>query len=245
MLFDETVFCQLFFDLAEIAFGPGDIQGVGDGFQMLDFGFRICQLFCKRLFCTLQFSVTVKIFFCVFGRGERGIQGNGDFLVCIVIQSLKRFGPFFQPVSVGVDQLSVYFVFILFGGVFKLLLLKNIFFAVAFQRRLYDPPEIGGFLPDPVESIPGGIVGIQHCGHSGKFYRMVFASILCKREYGIFHRFLAAVNDIRRKIPFLHLIHQTPESMVKMDAGGLVQRLGRVVSVDRSAVTDLFCDQRA
>ena len=73
---------------------------------------------------------------------------------------------------------------------------------------------------------------------------MVLASILCKREYGIFHRLLAAVNDIRRKIPFLHLIHQTPESMVKMDAGGLIQRLGRVVSVDRSAITDLLRDQR-
>ena len=67
---------SFFFDLAEIAFGPGDVQGVGDGFQMLDLGFRICQLFCKRLFCTLQFSVTVKIFFRVSEGVSVGSRGT-------------------------------------------------------------------------------------------------------------------------------------------------------------------------
>ena len=45
VLFNISVFCQLFFDLGEITFLLGNIQSGLNGFQMADLAFRILQLF--------------------------------------------------------------------------------------------------------------------------------------------------------------------------------------------------------
>ena len=63
MAFDVAVLGKLFFNLGEITFTAGNVKGIGDGLQMLDLAFRICNLCGQRLLSTLQLRVPVKIFF--------------------------------------------------------------------------------------------------------------------------------------------------------------------------------------
>ena len=51
--FDIAVLSELFLDLRKVTFGSGDIQSIGDRFQMGDLTFRICDLFCDGFLCTL------------------------------------------------------------------------------------------------------------------------------------------------------------------------------------------------
>ena len=60
--FDIAVFSQLFLDLGKVTFRSGDIQSIGDRFQMRNLTFRICELFCDGFLCTLQLPVFIKIF---------------------------------------------------------------------------------------------------------------------------------------------------------------------------------------
>ena len=53
MTLDLAVFGKLFLDLGKITFRSGDIQSIGDRFQMRDLTFRICDLFCDGFLCTL------------------------------------------------------------------------------------------------------------------------------------------------------------------------------------------------
>ena len=51
--FDIAVLSELFLDLGKVTFRSGDIQSIGDRFQMRDLTFRICDLFCDGFLCTL------------------------------------------------------------------------------------------------------------------------------------------------------------------------------------------------
>lgn len=76
MFFDKAVFSQLFFDLAEIAFGSGNVQSVGDGFQMFDLRLCFRQLLNKRLFRPFQLAITVKVFFAFSEGVKAGSSGT-------------------------------------------------------------------------------------------------------------------------------------------------------------------------
>ena len=52
--FDIAVLSELFLDLGKVTFGSGDIQSIGDRFQMRDLTFRICDLFGDGFLCTYQ-----------------------------------------------------------------------------------------------------------------------------------------------------------------------------------------------
>ena len=162
MLFDVTILGKLFLDLAQITFCTGNIECVGYGFQMLDLGFGIGKLFVQSFFRTLEFAIAVKIFFGVFLWGEGRIQRNGDFFVGVIIQCLERFASLFQTIAVGVDEFTVDLVFVLFGSVLHLFLLKCIFLAVTFKGSLHDSAKVGRLLADAVQSITGCVVGLQH-----------------------------------------------------------------------------------
>lgn len=74
--FDIAVLGELFLDLGKVTFRSGDIQSIGDRFQMRDLTFRICELFCDGFLCTLQLPVLSKYFleFCAgVSVGSRGI----------------------------------------------------------------------------------------------------------------------------------------------------------------------------
>ena len=245
MFFDKAVFSQLFFDLAEIAFGSGNVQSVGDGFQMFDLRLCFRQLLNKRLFRPFQLAITVKVFFRVFRRRQSRIKRNRDLLVCIIVQCLKGTGSFFQAVTVSIDQFSIYFIFILFCRILHLFLLKRVFLSVPFKRSLDDPSKVRRFLANPVKGILRGIISVQHSGNRRKFLTVVFRAELSQRQNGIFHRFLPPVDDIRGKIALFYLLYQSLEGMIKMDAGGFIQRKSPVVSVNGGSVADFFRNQRA
>ena len=76
MLFDITILGKLFLDLAQITFCTGNIECVGYGFQMLDFGFGIGKLFVQSFFRTFELAIAVKIFLefsCGVRVGSRGM----------------------------------------------------------------------------------------------------------------------------------------------------------------------------
>ena len=122
--FDIAVLGELFLDLGKVTFRSGNIQSIGDGFQMGDLTFRICDLLCDSFFGTLQLSVFIKIFFGILCRSQRRIKWNGDLLVGIIVQSLKRFATLLKPVSVGVDQFAVNLEFIFLGSIVQLFFLR-------------------------------------------------------------------------------------------------------------------------
>lgn len=114
MTFDIAVLSELFLDLGKVTFRSGDIQSIGDRFQMRDLTFRICDLFGDGFLCTLQLSVFIKIFLGILCRCQCRVKRDGDLLVGIIIQCLKGSAAFLKPVSVGVDQFTVDFELIFF-----------------------------------------------------------------------------------------------------------------------------------
>ena len=211
---------------------------------MFDFRFCFCNLTGKSLFRTFQLGVPVEVFLCIFSRSKGGIKRNGNLFVCIIIQGLKGLAAFLQTVSVGIDQLAVDPVFFLFGSILHLFCLKGILLSVSFKGSLNDPAKVRRFLADTVQGISGRIVGGQHGRYGFKFHAVIFRSELGQRKNGIFYRFISAINDIWSKIPFLYLLHQSFECMIQMDAGGFIQREGRVIAINGCAVTDFLCNKR-
>ena len=183
MFFDKTVFCQLLLDLTEIAFSPGNVQGIGDGLQMFDFRFCFCNLTGKSLFRTFQLGVPVEVFLCIFSRSKGGIKRNGNLFVCIIIQGLKGLAAFLQTVSVGIDQLAVDPVFFLFGSILHLFCLKGILLSVSFKGSLNDPAKVRRFLADTVQGISGRIVGGQHGRYGFKFHAVIFQMCIRDRDF--------------------------------------------------------------
>ena len=243
--FDIAVLGELFLDLGKVTFRSGNIQSIGDGFQMGDLTFRICDLLCDSFFGTLQLSVFIKIFFGILCRSQRRIKWNGDLLVGIIVQSLKRFAALLKPVSVGVDQFAVNFEFIFLGSIVQLFFLDVIFFSVTFQSSLYYATKIGRFLVDPCQQTLGSIISLQHGRNTVKSFAAVFTAKLLIRKDTVFHRFFSAVDNIRSELSVLDLFHQAEEGVVKMGAGRLIQRLCRITSVNRCTVADLLSHYRA
>ena len=119
-----AVFHQLFLDLGKVALLSGNVQGIGDGFQMFDLAGGVCNLNLQSFLSTFQLTVTIEILLGILLRSQGRIKRNGDFFSIIIVHSLKGFTAFFQTVAVGVDQFAVNLVFVLFLSVFHLLLLK-------------------------------------------------------------------------------------------------------------------------
>ena len=125
MAFHVAVLHQLFLDLGKVAFLSGNIKGIGNGFQMLDLAGCVCNLNLQGFLGTLQLAVAVEVFFGILLGSEGRVKGNGDFLSIIIVYSFKGFASFFQAVAVGVDQLAVDLVLVLFLCVLHLLLLNT------------------------------------------------------------------------------------------------------------------------
>ena len=126
--FDIAVLSELFLDLGKVTFRSGDIQSIGDRFQMRDLTFRICDLFCDGFLCTLQLSVFIKIFLGILCRSQCRVKRDSDLLVGVIVQCLKGSAAFLKPVSVGVDQFTVDLEFIFFCSIIQLLFLDVVFF---------------------------------------------------------------------------------------------------------------------
>ena len=101
----------------------------------------------------------------------------------------------------------------------------------------------GRFRSVPQERL---IAQAEHMAEQGDVYKrqVIFRSELGQRKNGIFYRFISAINDIWSKISFLYLLHQSFECMIQMDAGGFIQREGRVIAVNGCTVTDFLCNKR-
>ena len=84
--FDIAVLSELFLDLGKVTFRSGDIQSIGDRFQMRDLTFRICDLFRDGFLCTLQLSVFIKIFLGILCRSQCRVKRDSDLLVGVIVQ---------------------------------------------------------------------------------------------------------------------------------------------------------------
>ena len=70
------------------------------------------------------------------------VQGNGDFLVGVVVQTGKGFLAAGELIAVGVQEFAVYAVFFTLFSVLQLLQLQIVFFVVAFQGCLDYPAQV-------------------------------------------------------------------------------------------------------
>ena len=211
---------------------------------MFDFRFCIHNLLCQRLFGTFQLTVAVKIFLRIFSRCHRRIQRNRNFFIRIIIKSLKRFAAVLQPITICIDQFSINFIFLLFGSIFHLFLLKNKLLAVSFKSSLYDSSKIRRFLTDSCQDFLRCIVSFQHFRNRFKCLTVIFRTILGEWENSIFYRFIIPVNNARSKIFLLHLFNQSMERIIKMCCFIFVKGLCRITSVNGSAIADFFRNQR-
>lgn len=135
-MFDIAVLSELFLDLGKVTFGSGDIQSIGDRFQMRDLTFRICDLFGDGFLCTLQLSVFIKIFLGILCRCQCRVKRDSDFLVGVIVQCLKGSAAFFKPVSIGVDQFTVDLEFIFFEVSFNCFFWMLYFFGYVPERSV-------------------------------------------------------------------------------------------------------------
>lgn len=136
MTFDIAVLSELFLDLGKVTFRSGDIQSIGDRFQMRDLIFRICDLFCDGFLCTLQLSVFIKIFLGILCRSQCRVKRDSDFLVGVIVQCLKGSAAFLKPVSVSVDQFTVDLEFIFFAVSFSCFFWMLYFFGYVPERSV-------------------------------------------------------------------------------------------------------------
>ena len=170
---DITALDQFFPDLGEILLKQCDIKGCLNGFQMIDlFLYFQCESG-KRLVGSLQLSVFLEIFFCIFRGGKKWVKRDGDHLSGIVIKRFHGFGTGGNVVAVGVEKFPVDLVLVLLFGILHLFYLQVIFFDVALKSSLYDPAKIGRFLTDAGNLIFLGIVLFKESGNGGKFHPVV------------------------------------------------------------------------
>ena len=145
---DVACACQLLPDLRQVFFGKGDIERSLDGLQIVDILQGFFAQFGERFEGPLLFVVFREVPLGVLLRRLCRVKGDGDHLICIVVEGVQFSGAFFHIVAVGVDQFPVDPEFLPVFRVFQLPQLKIVFLAVPLQRRLDDVPEIRGFLAD-------------------------------------------------------------------------------------------------
>ena len=91
----KAEFHQLFFDLHQIILLQRDIQGGADGFQVVDFLFRLQRQVAQGFIGTFQLVVLGKEFLGIFLGGKLWIQRNLYLLIGVVIQAFQLFLPAF------------------------------------------------------------------------------------------------------------------------------------------------------
>ena len=162
MLLNIPILHQLFLDLCQITLSQSNIQSIGNRLQMLNLTSRICNLLSQSLLRTLQLSILVKILLGILRRSHSRIKRNGNLLIGIIIQSLKRLTSILQPIPVSIDQLPVNLILLLLRSILHLLLLQTQLLTVTLQRSLHDPPQIRRLLMDTRQSILRRIISLQH-----------------------------------------------------------------------------------
>ena len=144
------------------AISQSDIQSIGNRLQMLNLTSRICNLLSQSLLRTLQLSILVKILLGILRRSHSRIKRNGNLLIGIIIQSLKRLTSILQPIPVSIDQLPVNLILLFLRSILHLLLLQTQLLTVTLQRSLHDPPQIRRLLMDTRQRILCRIISLQH-----------------------------------------------------------------------------------
>ena len=162
MLLNIPILHQLFLDLCQITLSQSNIQSIGNRLQMLNLTSRICNLLSQSLLRTLQLSILVKILFGILRRSHSRIKRNGNLLIGIIIQSLKRLTSILQPIPVSIDQLPVNLILLFLRSILHLLLLQTQLLTVTLQRSLHDPSQIRRLLMDTRQSILCRIISLQH-----------------------------------------------------------------------------------
>ena len=98
---DITALCQLFFNLCQIVFGPGNVQRVADRFQIGDFVPGLYDQMRERFISPLHLIIFFKIAFCIFQRRLCWIQWNPDHFIRVVVQRLYLFSLRFRLIAVS------------------------------------------------------------------------------------------------------------------------------------------------
>ena len=162
MLLNISILHQLFLDLCQITLSQSNIQSIGNRLQMLNLTSRICNLLSQSFLRTLQLSILVKILFGILRRSHSRIKRNGNLLIGIIIQSLKRLTSILQPIPISIDQLPVNLILLFLRSILHLLLLQTQLLTVTLQRSLHDSPQIRRLLMDTRQSILRRIISLQH-----------------------------------------------------------------------------------
>ena len=162
MLLNIPILHQLFLDLCQITLSQSNIQSIGNRLQMLNLTSRICNLLSQSLLRTLQLSILVKILLGILRRSHSRIKRNGNLLIGIIIQSLKRLTSILQPIPISIDQLPVNLILLFLRSILHLLLLQTQLLTVTLQRSLHDPPQIRRLLMDTRQRILRRIISLQH-----------------------------------------------------------------------------------
>ena len=162
MLLNIPILHQLFLDLCQITLSQSNIQSIGNRLQMINLTSRICNLLSQSLLRTLQLSILVKILLGILRRSHSRIKRNGNLLIGIIIQSLKRLTSILQPIPISIDQLPVNLILLFLRSILHLLLLQTQLLTVTLQRSLHDSPQIRRLLMDTRQSILRRIISLQH-----------------------------------------------------------------------------------
>ncbi|SCI75876.1 Uncharacterised protein [uncultured Clostridium sp.] len=99
---DIAAFDQLFLDLNKVFLSTCDVEGVRNGFQMLDFIMHLFGQGTQRLIGTFQFIIFFKIFLCIFSGSQLRIEGDCDRFAVVVIDRLEGFVTGLCTVTVGI-----------------------------------------------------------------------------------------------------------------------------------------------
>ena len=144
-----AVVFQLLPDFLQILFVAGDLQRCRNALEMLHIRFGafdpLLQCFCG----SLELVVTVKIFLRVLCSSHCRIQRNRGGFVVIIIDCLQFLRSRRQAVSIGIQKLSVYAIFLPLFGIMHLFFLKLQGSPASLQTCLNDLPQINGTLPNP------------------------------------------------------------------------------------------------
>ncbi len=120
-LLNISELCKFLFDLRQILLRNRNVQGSGNRFQMYDFFVRFLDQIRQRLVCAFELIIAVKIFLGIFLGRKLCIQRNRNLFIGVVIEGGEALCAFLQSITVCVDELAVYFIFVALFRVLELL----------------------------------------------------------------------------------------------------------------------------